>query len=54
MALTIVQRWQQTADVEVFYDLSMRKLVYKKYNWLYTQNVDTGLTNKYVELRNLE
>ena len=54
MALATVQRWQQTADVEVFYDLSTRKLIYKKYNWLYTQSVDTGETNKYVELKSLE
>lgn len=54
MALVTVERWQQTADVEVFYDLSTRKLLYKKYNWVYTQCVDSGVRNRYQDLQVLE
>ena len=54
MAWVTVERWQQTADVEVFYDLSTRKLLYKKYNWVYTQSVDSGVRNKYQDLQVLE
>ena len=54
MALSVVERWQQTADVEVFYDLTQRKITYKKYAWLYSQSVDTGESTRYSELQGLE
>jgi hypothetical protein len=52
MAFVTVERWQQTKDVEVFYDLSYRKIMYKKFNWVYTQSVDSGQSNKYADLQN--
>ena len=54
MALCVVERWQQTADVEVFYDIIQRKITYKKYAWLYSQSVDSGRSTRYSELQGLE
>lgn len=54
MAWVTVERWQHTPDVEVFYDLSARKMLYKKYTWIYTQCVDSGQRNDYHDLPVLE
>lgn len=54
MALSVVERWQQTADVEVFYDHSQRRITYKKYAWIYSQSVDSGQSTSYTEVPGLE
>ena len=40
MELEIIERWQHNRDVEVFFNAAERKLLFKKYNFLYCKGVD--------------
>jgi hypothetical protein len=50
MDLSVVERWQHTAQVELFYNSSERRLAFKKYNFIYAKNVDSLQSNPYIDL----
>ena len=51
MDLAIVEKWQTGPQVELFYDLHERKLVFKKYNFVYSKGVDDLKSNPYKDLQ---
>lgn len=50
MEFSVVERWHQNPDVEVFYDPGARKIAYKSLTFVYTQNVDDYRKNAYIDL----
>ncbi len=51
MDLAIVEKWQNSPQVEIFYDSAERKLVFKKHNYVYTKGVDDLKANSYKDLQ---
>lgn len=51
MDLSIVSRWQQGPDVEIFYNASSRHLSFKKHNFMYSLSVDDSSTQPYMDLQ---
>jgi len=53
MELTTVEKWQHTPDVEVFLDPVDRKIIFKKFSFIYTLGLDDHVPNKYQDLGEL-
>jgi hypothetical protein len=49
--LEIVERWQHSQDVEVFYNSKLRRLVFKKFKFMYSKDVDQQINNPYLDLQ---
>lgn len=51
MELGIVEKWQHSQQVELFYNSTQRKLVFKKFNYIYSKGVDDFHSYPYIDLR---
>lgn len=51
MELAVVERWQHGQDVELFYNSSMRRLILKKFQYMYSKGVDDLITYPYIDLQ---
>lgn len=50
MELGIIEKWQHGSAVEMFYNSSQRRLVFKKFNYMYSKGVDDLKTYPYLDL----
>lgn len=50
MEVKTVERWQQTGDVEVFVDEGERKVVFKKFGYVYAVGLEEGVGGRYQDL----
>ena len=46
----MIERWQHSAEVELFYNAMERKLVFKKYHFIYSKGVDDLVSYPYLNL----
>ncbi|CAG9322635.1 unnamed protein product [Blepharisma stoltei] len=51
MELGLVERWQHGQDVELFYNPSQRRLILKKFQYMYSKGVDDLVTYPYIDLQ---
>jgi hypothetical protein len=51
MELEIIEKWQQGPSVELFYNSLQRRLVFKKFNYLYSKGVDDNKSHPYIDLQ---
>lgn len=51
MDLSVVEKWQHSPQVELFYNTAQRKLVFKKYSYIYSKGVDDFHSYPYLDLR---
>lgn len=50
MDLAVIERWQHSKDVELFYNSSARTIVFKKYSFVYSKGVDDLISQPYIDL----
>ena len=51
MELTVLERWQHTPEVEVFYDIWERRIHFKKHQFIYSLRLHDLVSNPYIDLQ---
>ena len=51
MDLGIIEKWQHSPTVELFYNSLQRRLVFKKFNYIYSKDVDNYKSYPYIDLQ---
>ena len=51
MDLNIVEKWQHGSSVELFYNSLQRRLAFKKFNYIYSKDVDDLKVFPYLDLQ---
>ena len=51
MELGIIEKWQYNTSVELFYNSLQRRLVFKKFNYIYSKDVDDSKSHPYLDLQ---
>jgi hypothetical protein len=54
MELLAIEKWQQTPDVEVYYNTETHRLVFKKFNFIHTVCLESQESYPYIDLKSLD